>query len=143
MMRALTGHPSLDYVDLSSHTPPDQLAAGAALGALIAANAPALKMLDVSHSALGDVGLGRLCDALPRNTHLRRLHIGVNGMSADFARHTLLPSVRANTSLRDLDVGTWWGVALGEQLPPPPEVLEAVALVVARNAPRAYYAYGC
>ena len=138
-MRAVTGHPSLRVFAVSGSHPPDPAAAGAALGALVAANTTALKFLIVSHSVLGDVGLGRLCDALPRNTHLRRLHIGVNDMSAEFARHTLLPSVRANTALRDLDVGSWWGFALGEQLPPPPEVLEAVAMVLARNAPHAFY----
>ena len=39
VMRALTGHHSLQELDLSSNDAPDELAAGAALGALVAANA--------------------------------------------------------------------------------------------------------
>jgi len=46
---------------------------GAALGALVAADAPALEELSVASMLLGDAGLGPLCAALPRNTHLREL----------------------------------------------------------------------
>ena len=44
---------------------------GAALGALVAADAPALEELSVASMLLGDAG--PLCAALPRNTHLREL----------------------------------------------------------------------
>ena len=131
VMRALTGHPSLQEVDLSWNDPPDELTAGAALGALLAANAPALQTLDVSCSSLGDVGLGGLCDALPRNTHLRELKLNKTGMSAEFLRSTFLPAVHANTSLRQLDASRYWSLEFGGQ--PPPELLEAEALVTARS----------
>ena len=81
----------------------DPVLIGMCLRALIAANAPALEELDVSGNHLGDAGLGPLCDALPRNTHLCTLKIQSNGMSAAFAAQRLLPAVRANESLRLLE----------------------------------------
>jgi hypothetical protein len=73
------------------------------LGALLAANAPALTELDVSWCDLGDEGLRPLFDALPpANTHLRALDCGRNWTSEAFARERLLPAVRANSSLREL-----------------------------------------
>ena len=135
IMHALTGHPRLQEVDLSSNYPPDERTAGAALGALVAANAPALQLLDVSWSQLGDVGLGGLCDALPQNTYLRELKLKRTGMTVEFARHTLLPSVRANLVLRKLEASPYWGVPPWDvpDAQAPPEVLEAEALVAARN----------
>ena len=131
IMRALTGHPRLQEVDLSYNQPPDQLATGAALGALVAANAPALQLLVVQWSRFGDVGLGGLCEALPRNTHLRELDLNWTSMSAAFARDVLCPAVLANSSLRKLKASQYWDYAPGEQAPP--ELLEAEALVAARN----------
>jgi hypothetical protein len=69
-------------------------AAGAALGALLAADTP-LQQLDVGGCALGDAGLRPLLDALARNTHLEVLNAAGNGMSAGFAARWLLPAVRA------------------------------------------------
>jgi hypothetical protein len=77
-----------------------------AVFALLAANAHALQKLDVSYCNIGDAGLRPLFDALPRNTHLRTLYLGENGMSEAFARDVLLPAVRANSSLTML----WTGV---------------------------------
>ena len=131
VMRALTGHPTLQEVDLCWNNPPVQFAAGAALGALVAANAPALTSLAVAFSALGDVGLSGLCYALPRNTHLRELMLNQTGMSAAFAGHTLLPAVQANTSLRMVAASGAWEVELQGEVPP--ELLEVEALVAARN----------
>ena len=130
-MRALKGHPSLQELDLTWNEPQAQFAAGAALGALVAANAPALTSLVVSCSELGDVGLGGLCYALPRNTHLRDLMLNQTGMSAAFSGHTLLPAVQANTSLRMVAASGAWNVALHGGAPP--ELLEVEALVAARN----------
>ena len=131
MMRALTGHPCLQELDFMHNRPLDQLAAGAALGALVAANAPALACLYVSFSALGDAGLGGLFYALPRNTHLRGLGLCSTRMTAAFARNTLLPSVQSNTSLRMLDASSFWADTHGDQAPP--ELLGAEAVVAARN----------
>jgi hypothetical protein len=77
----------------------EQEAAGAALGALVAADAPALQTLDVSECGLQEAALGPLLDALTANTHLRTLWLGKVTASAAFLRERLLPAVRANTSL--------------------------------------------
>jgi hypothetical protein len=100
LLGALANHHSLRTLDVAGK----QLApaACAALGALVAANAPALTSVDASNNNLRDAGLRPLCDALPRNTHLRELNVARNGMSVAFARDVLLPAVRANTSLRAL-----------------------------------------
>ena len=76
--------------------------AAAALAALLAADAPALTELLLEDCRLGEAGLGLLCDALPRNSHLRLLDIRYNGVPAAFFRDRLLPAVRANTGLRKL-----------------------------------------
>jgi hypothetical protein len=105
LLGALTGHVSLRTLTLSTNNVlAAQAAAAAALGALVAANAPALTKLVVSYSrlGLGNAGLRPLLEALPHNTHLRTLDISYNNMSAAFARDVLLPWVRANTSLQQL-----------------------------------------
>jgi hypothetical protein len=102
LLGALTVHPSLQMLDLSfnysdGQAPADALAAaGAALGALVAANAPALRELRLEGSYLTDAGLGPLVDALPANTHLRVLVYGENDTTDAFERERLLPAVRAN-----------------------------------------------
>jgi hypothetical protein len=104
-------------------------ALGAALGALVAANAAALHELNLSYLAFFDAGLlalGPLLDALPLNTHLRTLNLDCIRCTHDFARDRLLPSVRANMSLRRLIVPH--GAHANAF------VYEAEALVAARNA---------
>jgi hypothetical protein len=104
LLGALTGHPSLRSLSISDRLadPAGQDEAGAAVGALVAANAPALTELNVSECSLRDAGLRPLFDALPANTHLRKLDCCGNVLSDAFARATLLPAVRANSSLRQL-----------------------------------------
>jgi hypothetical protein len=132
IMRAVTGHPHLKILGLAQNNSPDPFAAGAALAALVAANAPALENVDVASSALGNAGLGPLFDALRGNTHLRVLECSNTSMSEAFARYVLLPAVRANTSLRTrLVASKRWGNQLNGQAPP--EVLQAEALVAACN----------
>jgi hypothetical protein len=106
LLAALTGHTSLRALSLHTNSvePADTVAAGAALGALVAADAPALTDLDVAWSGLGDDGLRALFEALPHNTHLRTLACYGSDLTAAFARDVLLPAVRANTSLRCLTV---------------------------------------
>jgi hypothetical protein len=107
LLSALIGHSSLRSLDFRWNMfMPDGAApaVGALLGALVAADAP-LEELEVSFCGLGDKGLGPLCDALPRNAHLRKLVMENNEASAEFARERLLPAVRANTSLRELAAG--------------------------------------
>jgi hypothetical protein len=137
LLGALTGHCSLHTLQLADtlHTagePPEAVrpAAGAALGALVAANAPALTELDVSWSHLGDAGLRPLFDALPHNVHLCTLDVAGNDMSEAFARDVLLPAVRANESLRKLvALAHDGGFGQGSDF-----MNEAQALVAARGA---------
>ncbi len=128
LLSALTGHSSLRTLCcLANHVAAADVTAGAALGALVAANAPVLTELNVSYNSLGDEGLRPLVNALPANTHLRTLNVvGGNDMSAAFARDVLLPAVRANTSLRSLGASFGHGNDLS--------VREAEALVAARAA---------
>jgi hypothetical protein len=100
LLSALTGHSSLRKLELPENDVPlASMVIGAALGALVAANAPALTELDVSSNLLSDAVLRPLFEALPANTHLRELKVDGNGMSPAFARNVLLPAVHANTSL--------------------------------------------
>jgi hypothetical protein len=132
VLAALTAHPSLRELHLTNNRVHVNAAAaaGAALGTLIAANAPALRELYLSYSSLGDAGLAPLFRALPHNTHLRELRCHDNAMSDAFARNCLLPAIRANTSLRVLHASEWWGGE--EDAVAPDEVLQAEALVTAR-----------
>jgi hypothetical protein len=118
LLGALVGHPSLcklqitgedmDEFDFDDFTE-DFSALGAALAALVAADAPALHVLDCAWNSLRDSGLAPIVEALTVNRHLRELDLGWNGMSEAFARERLLPAVRANTTLRKLEceAHTW------------------------------------
>ncbi len=102
LLGALTGHRSLQTL----HIRTELWDAGAALGELVAANAPSLVDLNICECRLGDVGLGPLFDALPHNTHLRTLNCWPNNVTKAFVRDRLLPAVRANSSLRLLEMGS-------------------------------------
>jgi hypothetical protein len=103
LLRSMTGHCSLQQVSFRNNPIGDaQDAAGAALGALVAADAPALAYLDLRECGLQEAALGPLFDALPRNTHLQGLRFDEVTASAVFLRERLLPAVRANTSLKRL-----------------------------------------
>jgi hypothetical protein len=104
LLGALTDHPSVEVLNLGDNDVDEtsRAAAGTSLAALVAANAPALRKLNVHNSNLGDAGLAELFDALPHNTHLRKLSCMANELTEAFVRDRLLPAVRANTSLRYL-----------------------------------------
>jgi hypothetical protein len=105
LLGAATAHCSLRQVSLCYNPVGDeQGAAGAALSALLAADAPALLNLDLRDCGLQEAALGPLVDALPANTHLRTLYLGEVTASVAFLRDRLLPAVRANTSLTSLDI---------------------------------------
>jgi hypothetical protein len=110
LVGALVAHPSLVQIGLSTNVvaAADQTTAGAALGALVAADAPMLQSLLLSGCALGDAGLGPLVDALPQNAHLQVLICDDNDLTPAFVRDRLLPAVRANTSLRTLKTRLAW-----------------------------------
>jgi hypothetical protein len=120
LLGALNGHVSLRELVVGTFpayqepdvplTPVQSVAAGAAFGALVAADAPALETLDVSYCDLGP-----LADALRHNTHLRALRLHSDDTGDDmytytdaFVRERLLPAARANTSLRALALGSVW-----------------------------------
>jgi hypothetical protein len=125
LVGALAGHPSVQTLSLTYNrvAEADQAAVGAALGALVAADAPALTHLDVFGCGLADDGLRALFQALQHNTHLLELDCSHNDISDAFARDVLLPAVRANTSLRKLGARFMADSAV-----------EAEALVRARSA---------
>ncbi len=129
LLGALTAHRSLRTLNLGANTirPGDQQApaVGAALGALVAGNAPALQELSLESIAEAEL-LGPLVDALPLNTHLRTLNLDAIRFTNEFARDRLLPAVRANTSLRHLSA-RYITVATGF-------LQQAAALVAARHA---------
>jgi hypothetical protein len=105
LLGSVTAHRSLRRVNLYYNGfGAAQHAAGAALGALVAADAPALQFLELGACGLQEAALGPLVDALPANTHLRTLALGEATASAAFVRDRLLPAVRANTSLTRLDI---------------------------------------
>jgi hypothetical protein len=103
------GHPSLrELAFVAENTADEDRAAfGAALAALISADAPALHALNCSRNSLGDAGLAPIVEALPLNRHLRKLDVSDNRMSEAFARERLLPAVRANATLRMLKCASW------------------------------------
>jgi hypothetical protein len=132
LLGALTGHPSLQQLNCSGNRADDSEAATAAvtaaLGALVAANAPALTELDVSRCRLGDTALGALFEALSHNTHLRNLFACQNrGTLHEEVAARLLPAVRRNASLR-------WLLVDGDNHSP--SLAEAIALVNARRTER-------
>jgi hypothetical protein len=105
LLGALTAHSSLRTLSLvgdAAINEADRAVAGAALGALLAANAPALTELNISFCGLGAAGMAPLLQALAANTRLRTLNCTANNMTEAFAAAVLLPAVRANTSLREL-----------------------------------------
>ena len=96
LLAALTGHPTLRQLSLCNNGAWDDdmnAAVGAALAALIAANAPSLTSLRVIGNRLRDAALGPILDALRRNTHLRALNLAGHCASPQFVRHTLAPAV--------------------------------------------------
>ena len=97
------------------------------LHALVAANSPALRVLDVSDCGLlRSSGLHLLLRALPCNTQLTTLLCNYNAVEVGdvdeaFAAGVLLPAVRANTSLTRLQCCEYM-----QGLPPPqPVVVQA------------------
>jgi hypothetical protein len=128
LLGALTGHRSLRTLNLAfNNMAAVAPAAGAALGALIAANAPALTALDVSSNHANEAALRPLFQALPLNTHLRALDVSFNHLPAALM-HDVLPAVRANTSLRKLGTRSF-GAAQDNAY-----TREAQALMAARGA---------
>jgi hypothetical protein len=104
LLQAVASHPTLRCLDLQrthSDAPPEAPAAvGAALGALVAADAPALEVLKLAICNLGDEGLAPMLDALPRNAHLRLLDVALNDASEEFAQERLRPAALQHPCLK-------------------------------------------
>ena len=113
LLGALLAHPTLKTLALGREHITEPAALGAALGALVAADAPALQNLHLIEVALEDEGWAPLAAALRRNHHLRGLYAFHTDMTPEFARTQLLPAVRENESLREL-LGNDGGAALDE-----------------------------
>ena len=100
LLGALTTHPTLRTIILSSNYVSDHLdddmTVGAALAALVEANSPALTVLDVSSCFFRDAALAPLLAALPHNTHLRTLNLINHSASAAFVRDVLDPAAAAS-----------------------------------------------
>jgi hypothetical protein len=107
---ALSGHASLEALDVAHNNDAGPAhrarAAGAALGALLAADAPALRDVDARSCGLGNAGAAALLAGLASNTRLRSLSVSGNGLTEAAARNHLLPAVRGHAALRELDAGS-------------------------------------
>ncbi len=104
-IQALTGHPSLQTLELNAFVSygnnARQEMAGAALGALLAANAPALTELNISGVELWNAGHTPLFNGLAKNTHLRTLRCNWTRVSAECASDVVLPcTLRRNRAAR-------------------------------------------
>jgi hypothetical protein len=111
ILTALTGHGSLRELRLANNGALLAGEAATALGALVAANARALRALDVTGYEVSEAGLRPLLDALPLNKHIRKLTYDGGLLSEGFCRQRLLPAVRGNRSLRELQTHTFSGPA--------------------------------
>jgi hypothetical protein len=142
LLSALAGHASLRQLRIMPYgsgallSEEDRLHAGALLGALLAADAPALTALHLMHNRLFDAGLRPLFEALPRNSHLRELNCLGNDVTDAFAADVLLPAVRANANLHTL-------ITHPHYEPQPDAAREAVALVARRGGPGEAAAHWC
>lgn len=136
LLGALTNHPSLGYLKWSGEASvrygaSARAVAGAAFGALIAADSEQLECLDISHMQLGDEGLRFVAAALPFNANLNELSLAYNDVSADFVQNELIPALNLNTGLRFLILGS-----LGDEdddIEQPQAFVDAEALVSARQ----------
>ena len=101
LLHALTAHPSLTGLSLANnHRTAHNPEVAAALSALLVANAPALRILDVAFTGLDPQTLAPMFDALCRNTHVRELDLRGIDFSPAYVQAVVLPGVRANSSLR-------------------------------------------
>jgi hypothetical protein len=112
LLGSLTAHPCLRKLDISYNrvrsdrlAAPVVAAAGAALAALVAANAPALHELHLRDCWLGDLVMGALADALPHNMRLRILDCRHNHVAEAFMRDRMQrarvsPAARAHCKVQ-------------------------------------------
>ena len=133
LITELRGHPRLECLRLQQidleHT-------GAALDALLAADAPALRELHLEDCRVYDDTMRPMLHGLARNTHVHTLAVWENldnppSFDEDFLRAVLLPALRAAKHLRALAL-------LPPDLPPDAdaaELLEVCAELSEEDAP--------
>jgi hypothetical protein len=98
LLGALAGHPTLRELNISSNEAADSAAAatlGAAIGALLSADAPSLERLDVSLCGLDDSAADFLVAGMAACTHLRDIHLDQNDFSDAVVRDRLEPAMKA------------------------------------------------
>ena len=95
LIDAVGSLPALSELEMDFGEVHDTLACGRALGALLAANLPNLRSLDVEDCLLGDDGTAPLLDGLAANTHLRELKCDEDDLSEEFKRARLNPALVA------------------------------------------------
>ena len=92
-LRALAGHHSLTTLVLGTERFANPVVLGAAVAALVAADAPALRKLRLVDVGLRQCALAPLVDALAANHHLRELDLCSNDVTRAFVEEQLLPAV--------------------------------------------------
>jgi hypothetical protein len=114
LVNALVNHPGLKRLTFNwSYDCADDTLVGAALGALVAANAPALQNLNLEAGGMHDAAMGPLIDALASNTHLEEVDLTDNFLSEALVRDQLLPALRAN---REVDVSVHESAPLAREV---------------------------
>ncbi len=101
LLAALTSHPTLEELTLEVSHAPLHDAALPALGALVAADAPALTQLHVGRGMFEEE-VTPLVHALAANTHLQSLSLPFLYVSPAWAREVLVPAVVSCASLQQL-----------------------------------------
>jgi len=106
LIAAMEGLPALNVVQLSqNHTdgrPAVQRAAGECMARLIA-HSSSLRDLELNGNDLGVAGMTPIFEALRCTSTLTELSLREEQFSPEFVRDVVLPAVRANTSLRNLE----------------------------------------
>ena len=109
LLGALAGHPSLAALAIRSDYSSNQAALGAALAALVAADAPALLKLRLEDIGLDDNTFAPLVNVLAESRHLLELDIRYDRLSEAFVREQLLPAARRANEHRVFTVtGITW-----------------------------------
>ena len=140
LLAALVGHQTLRELSLSWYRAgdtDDARRAGEQLASLITHNS-ALQKLELSGNQLGEVRLAPIFEELPGSSTLIGLLYSFSRydtISREFACGVILPAVRANISLRRLEISNLSGTALHSS--ECPELAEAHAIVAARTQPDA------
>ena len=109
---------TLESLDLSGNVaePEERVAAGRALGALIASNPPHLTELNVANMNLGDEGVELIVEGFATNTNIWNLNCGFahddsSGLGEDFVRDRLGPvyaEVERRRLRRDVELQPPW-----------------------------------